>query len=385
MPVRSAYIIAARRTALDRVGGLHRARRLHNLAAPVITACLKDAGISPALVGRLLVGNTSETGNPARLAALTVGLPDRAAALTMDMQCASGLTAIVDAIRLVESGVHEAVVAGGAEAISMAPWQVAKPRALHQSPRFVGIAMSDEDAAHSGQGLEADEALATRLKISRSQQDDFALRSHLKAGLAVEARRFLKEIVPLKVSADECRDQSATEPDMQELRDLPSLLGEGTLTAGNTSTLHDGAAFALVVSESMWKDLGSPPAMKLLEAAMTGLSAKEAVEAPIIVMRQVLSMVPAANIDDLGVIEMSETSAVQAIAFRNTLGLADEPLNPDGGAVVRGHPLGAAGAVLVTRLFTRMARTTAAERPSLGAAVLGARGGLGMAAVFESA
>ncbi len=384
MPPGSAYIVAARRTALGRLGGLHRSRRIHDLAAPVIAACLKDCGISPVRIGRLLVGNASETGNPARLIGLTAGLPDQLASVTIDQQDASGLTAIVDAARIVIMGDAEAVIAGGAEAISMAPWHVAKPRALHQLPRFIGLmSPASEGAEHDG-GLEADEGLAGRLKISRHQQDDFAVRAHLKAGLAVDGRLLVKEIVPIKATAEEGRDQSAVEPDLQDLQDMPPLLGEGTLTAGNTSALHDGAAFVVVVSEAVWTELGKPPALKLVAAATIGMSAEETAEAPIVAMQRVLARAGATAAKDLDAVEISETSAVQAIALRNALGLSDEAINGDGGAIARGHPLGAAGAVLVARLFTRLVRAPGATPGKLGVTVLGARGGIGIAVLFQS-
>lgn len=379
----SAYIIAARRTALGRIGGLHRTRRIEDLAAPVITACLKDTGTSPAKITHLIVGNTSETGNPARLIGLASGLPEQIAAVTIDQQCASGLAAIIDAARLVACGDAEAVIAGGAEALSMAPWCIAKPRALHQTPRFINIGAPADDRGGGDNHLEADEAMAVHLKISREQQDDFAMRAHLKAGLAADARLLPKEIVALKATAEEGRDQSATEPDLEELQDLPSLLGDGTLTAGNTSAPHDGAAFAFVVSEAFWTELGRPPALKMAQAAIVGTAGEETFQAPIVAMQRLMSKA-ALQASDCDAVEISETSAVQAIAFRNALGLADSCLNGDGGAIARGHPLGAAGAVLVARLFTRLVRAPDASPTRRGAVALGARGGIGAAALFTA-
>lgn len=380
----SAYIVAARRTALGRVGGLHRMRRSADLAAPVVEACLKDCGLSPARVGRLIVGNTSETGNPARLIGLTSGLPEQVLAETIDQQCLSGLAAIVQACHAVAAGDAEAVVAGGVEALSMAPWLIAKPGALHQIPRFVGPTAAVQESGDGLVTLEADEALATRLKISREQQDDYALRAHIKAGLAVDGRRLVGEIVPIKATADEARDQSAVEPDMEDLSGLPALAGEGTLTAGNTSAPHDGAAFAVVVSDAIWQDLGRPAALRIGASVAMGMPAREMAEAPIVVLKRLLGRTGDLAVTDLGAVETSETSAAQAIALRNAFNLSDDVLNRDGGAVVRGHPLGAAGAVLVARLFTRMARGAVAGRPDKGVAVLGARGGLAMATLFET-
>ena len=384
MAVRPAYIIAARRTALGRIGGLHRNRRVEDLAVPVALEVLKDAGVSPARVERMILGNTTAGNNPARLVALAAGLPESVPATTIDQQCASGLEAILSAIKTIAIGEAEIVLAGGAEALSMAPWRIAKPRSVHQTPRFIDIIgnSSPEDDGDTA-GTEIAEKLAQRLKLSRHQQDDYALRTHLKAGLAREAKRFLKEIVPIRAVAEETRDQSAVEPDLQDLQDLPALVAKGTLTAANTSAPHDGAALVLVVSEAIWAELGKPPAMRFVASASVGVSPAEAGEVAIVAMQRLATRVQGLDLTTIGVVEMSETSAVEAIATRNALGLSDEALNPDGGAIARGHPLGAAGAVLVVRLFTRMARLQDADRPNHGATGLGATGGHGAAALFE--
>jgi acetyl-CoA C-acetyltransferase len=267
----------------------------------------------------------------------------------------------------------------------MAPWLIAKPSALHQTPRFVSAAALAEPGSDSAAGLEADEALAVRLRISRQQQDDFALRAHLKAGLAADTRLLSREIVAIKATAEESRDQSAAEPNLDDLQQMPALLGEGTLSAGNTSAPHDGAAFAVLVAEALWLELGKPPALRLVTSVAHGMALREVAEAPIVALRRLLARAEGLSASDIGAVETNETSAAQAISLRNAFNLSDDVLNWDGGAIARGHPLGAAGAVLVARLFTRMVRNPAADRPRKGAAVLGARGGLAMAALFEGA
>lgn len=382
----AAYVVASRRTALGRLGGLHRSRRVPDLAAPVISQVLTDAGLSPAKVDLVIVGNGSETGNPARIVALTAGLPDGVPALTLDQQCASGLAALVQGVRAILTGDAEIVVVGGAEALSMAPWMVAKPRAIHQLPSFLaaGSHAAGEGAGGPAAGLEADERLAKRLKISREQQDAYTLQAHLRASVARDARRFVNEIVLLKTAAEEGRDQSAGEPDADELAALPPLLGTGTLTAANVAGPHDGAAFAAVVGEETWVALGRPPALRFVTCAGIGVAMAEVAEAPMAATRRLLTRTGKLTLAQVGVIELAETTSAQAIAYRNALSLSDDTLNPDGGAVVRGHPLGASGAVLVSRLFTRMARAPAAERAAFGLAVQGARGGQGLAVLFEA-
>jgi acetyl-CoA C-acetyltransferase len=385
-PISSAYVIAARRTALGRIGGLHRSRRIEALSAPVVAAALADARITAAEIDEVIVGNASQGGNPARVVALAAGLPETVSASTIDRQCGSGLDAVLAAIRLIDAGEASAVVAGGAESLSTAPWRIAKPRSLYQLPHFIGVEpASAESADDLPQPFEASEALARRLGIGRARQDAYALRAHAKAAAARKARRFVGEIVPLRASPEEARDQSAGDPAPEDLeRETPFLPPAGTLTPANTSALHDGAAFLAVVDEARWRRLGAPPALRLVAASVLGVTAETEAQAPIAALTRLHQRLNGFDRSAIGVVEMSESSAAQAIALMDSLGIEDAVLNPDGGAVARGHPLGAAGAVLVTRLFTRLVRSPGADAPRYGVATLGTFGGLGLAALFEA-
>ncbi len=378
-----AYIIAARRAANGRLGGLHGQRRIESLAAPVLAKALEDTGIAPARVDLLAVGNTMAGGNPARLIALVAGLEDRVPALTIDRQAASGLEAILAALRTIHCGEADIVVAGGAEAHSMAPWRIAKPRSLHQLPRFIGQGGGIDGELGDIMGLEAANVFAARLGIGRSQQDEYALTSHIKAGLARDKRRFVREIVALKSKAEEGRDELQGEPDIDDLEALPALLGDGSVTAGNTSQPADGAAFVVAVSERVYQELGRPPALVLRASTATGVAPAEEMEAPIVAVRRLGERLGAKGLGDIDVCELGEASAVQALAFRHALALPDETLNPDGGQLARGEAGGAAGAVLVVRLFTRLVRTEDASKTGRGVAVIGAAGGQAVAALFE--
>jgi len=386
---RTSYVVAARRTALGRIGGLHSARRLEQLAAPVVEAVLDDAGVSPDRVDELIIGNALHGGNPARLIALASGLPEHVAAVSVDRQCASGLDAILTACRKVEAGDAHVILAGGAESLSTAPWRIAKPRNLYQIPHFIGVEPGTGHEHHDPQGFEASEALSRKLGISREQQDAWAAKSHMKAEAARDARRFKGEIVPLRGNADEARDQGGlTGADLDDFKDEPSLVEpEGTLTGANTSAMHDGAAMVLVVSQHFWEELGKPRAMRLVSGTSHGVGPQAEAEAPIAVMKKLYGKLNGFNPKHIGTVEISETSAAQAIAFGAELGLDDDIINRDGGAVVRGHPFAAAGAVLVVRLFTQMVRqgegVGIADRPKYGVATLGAIGGLGQAGLFE--
>ena len=381
----AAYIVAARRSALGRIGGLHRARRIEELTVPVLLAALADAGLPPERVEEMVLGNASAGGNPARLIALAAGLPEEASASTIDRQCGSGLDAILSAIRTIMAGEAEVIAAGGAESLSTAPWRIAKPKSLYQLPRFIGLVPDGGDGSDEAHPFEASEGLATRLGISREAQDAYALRSHLKAEAAREAQRFVGEIVPIRSNAEEARDQATGEADPDALGRMPPFMPPaGTLTRGNTSPMHDGAAIAVVVSERVWAEFDRPPALRLVASASQGVSPAEEAAAPIAAMGKLFGRLKDFDREALGVVEMSESSAAQAIALIKSLDLDDDVVNPDGGAVVRGHPFGAAGAVLVTRLFTRMARHRNGQNPLYGAATLGAIGGLGLAALFEA-
>ncbi|HZA01100.1 MAG TPA: thiolase family protein [Hyphomicrobiaceae bacterium] len=384
-PLAAAYIVAARRSALGRIGGLHRARRLDELTVPVLLAALADARLAPERVEEIILGNASSGGNPARLIALAAGLPETASASTIDRQCGSGLDAIVAAIRTIMGGEADVMVAGGAESLSTAPWRIAKPKSLHQLPHFIGPAPAGAGGSEECQPVEASEALAMRLGISREAQDAYIVRAHLKAEAARDARRFVREIVPLRPKAEEAHDQVVGEADAEVLGRMPAFLAPtGTLTRGNTSAMCDGAAIAVVVSERIWTELDRPPALRLVASASQGVAPAEEATAPIAAMGKLYGRLSGFDRSSVGILEMSESSAAQAIALVKSLGLDDNVVNPDGGAVVRGHPFGAAGAVLVTRLFTRMARQRNGGHPRYGAATQGAIGGLGLAALFEA-
>ena len=383
MPRVPAYIIAARRTAVGRIGGLHKSRRIEELCAPLIAAALQDSGLEPEQIDEIIVGNASQGGNPARLIALAAGLPDTVSATTIDRQCGSGLDAILSAIRRVAMGDAEAILAGGAETVSTAPWRISKPKSLYQLPHFMSFEPGAEEEHDGTPLIESSEALSSRLGISRAQQDAYALRTYLKAEAARTNRRFVGEIVPLRANAEEARDQSAIEPDYKDLAQLaPYLAPDGTLTPGNTSAMHDGGAMAVVVSERLWSKLGKPRALRLVAQAARGVAPDDEASAPLEAMKKLKERMNGYKPADIGVVEMSESSAAQAIALIQGFELDEDVLNPDGGAIARGHPYGAAGAVLVARLFTRMAR--AEDETKLGVATLGVLGGMGFAALFEA-
>jgi acetyl-CoA C-acetyltransferase len=381
-----AVVIAARRSAIGRVGGLHRTRRLEELSAPIVAATLADSGCEISHVEGLILGNVTGGGNAARMVALSAGLPETALALTIDSQCASGLDAILDAIRRIAMGECEVLIAGGAESLSTAPWRIARPKNPYHLPRFLGIDPQAGDLNGDNSSVDAAEALARQLAITRDAQDAYTVLSHAAANLARLRRDFVSEIVPIRSNPEEVRDQNNPATDLDDLEDLtPFQPLDGTLTPGNTSHLSDGAAFVVVVSGQTWIRLGEPKGLVLQRSLCRGARANAAARAGLDVLETLLQQGGSKALRDgssLAAIEMSEANAVQAISMVRTLGLADGVLNGGGGAIVRGHPLGAASAVSMVRLFSRMVRV-ASHDGRAGAIAQTAIGGIGAAGLFE--
>ena len=381
----SAYIIAAKRTALGRVGGLHKSRRVEDLAAPVILAACDEAGTGPATVEEIIVGNATAGGNPARVIALASGLAETINATTIDQQDASGLVAIIQAARLIDQGEADVVVAGGAESLSTAPWRIARPRSVHQTPHFISPEPFSNNETHCPIPIEGTERLARELEISRAHQDAFAALSIDRAINARKSKRFVDEIVPLRSRLEEGRDQTTSEYDFDEIAgEIPFLEDDGTLTPANTSIWHDGAAFVVIVSENKWNELGRPPALKLVANAALGVAPDGEAGAPIAAVQKLYSRLNGFDRTGIGIVEISETSAVQAVAVAQALGFDEAKVNPEGGAIARGHPFAAAGAILVVRLFSQMLRGDRQNAPAYGLATQGAVGGLGVAALFAA-
>ncbi len=381
----AAYIVAARRSAIGRIGGLHRSRRLAALSVPVITAALDDAGIVASDVDRVLLGNTTESANPARSVGLSAGIADRATAITLDQGSASGLEAIISGIRAIDQGDSEILIAGGAESISTAPWRIARPLNPVQLPRFITpepLGATTPDATFS---IEAGERLAATYAISRARQDRHAVESRERAHLALTERRFVGEIVPISKCGEESRDQEPGPLDVEEITDAEPLLdSDGTLTRANVAHSHDGAAFVVIVSHSVWQRLNSPVALRLVASAGRGVAPGDEATAPIAAVEKLLQRLNGFDRSDITRFELAETSAAQALAFAKAFALDDALVNPDGCSLARGHPLGASGAVLVVRLFSALARLRRTVMPGYAVAAQEAAGGLGVAALFRA-
>ena len=361
----SAFVIAARRTAVVPRGGAFVRLSLPDLAAPVIEACLSDAGISMDEVDEVIVANAlGAGGNPARLSALAAGLPERVAGLTIDRQCAGGLDAVLLAQALVTSGMAEVVIAGGAESYSRRPLRFAtdpdggRP-VEYDRPAFTPWPERDPEMHVAAA------ALAVRLGIGRPEQDDWAIQSHFKA-LAATGHA---EIVEL---AGQGRDAFARRLTMDTARRARSL--SGSVTVANAAVAADAAAFVVVVSERRARAVRH--ALRIVGGVTLGGRPEEPGLAPVAAIARVLDQA-GMHAGDIRVAEIMEAYAVQAIACVRAAGFDPEIVNPGGGALARGHPIGASGAILAVRLFHQMQR-------GYGLAAIAAAGGIGTALVVEA-
>ncbi|CAO3437515.1 thiolase family protein [Azospirillum doebereinerae] len=383
-----AIIVAARRTPVGRIGGALRDLPVEALAAPVIRAVLADAGIDPAAVDDVLLGNAAGPGgNVARLAALAAGLPVEVPGVTVDRQCGSGLEAINLAARLVQAGAGEVFLAGGVESTSTAPWRVAKPSSLYRSPSFYDRArFAPDDIGDPSMG-EAAENVAAAFGIPRERQDRYALDSHRKAVAAQASGRFTREIVPLAlpdgtvVDRDECPRADTSLDKLARLR--PVFRDGGTVTAGNACPVNDGAAVVAVVSERKFRALGLTRGLAVVDSQAAGVDPKRLGTGPIPAVRKLLARHPGLGVADIDLVEFNEAFASQVLASLDALGIDEARVCPGGGALALGHPYGASGAILVTRLFSEILFANDGNAPRRGLATLGIGGGLGLATLVE--
>jgi acetyl-CoA C-acetyltransferase len=357
------WIIAARRTAVAPVNGAFRRLLVQDLAAPVIRACLADAGRGPQDVDEVILSNAlGGGGNPARVAALAAGLPETVAGLSIDRQCVGGLDAILLARALVESGAARIVVAGGAESYSRRPIRLATdpdggPAVPYDRPPFSPFPDRDPDL-HTAAGR-----LAQRLGLTRLQMDDWAISSHAKA---VAARiRLMGEIVPVAgLSFDPFT--RALSPALAAR--ASALVGD--ITAANAAVAADGAAFVIVAD----RPLGPNP-LRLVAGRTWGADPAEPGLAPVEAIAHALRSA-GLTAKTLHMAEVMEAYAAQVMGCVAASGLNPAVVNPNGGALARGHPIGASGAILAVRLFHGLAA-------GCGLAAIAAAGGLGTALVVE--
>jgi 3-oxoadipyl-CoA thiolase len=390
--VSRAVVLSAVRTPVGRYGGALAAVRPDDLASLVIAEAVERAGVPAGEIEDVWLGCANQAGednrNVARFAALLAGLPESVAGVTVNRLCASGLSAIVAACHAVIAGDGDLFVAGGVESMTRAPLVTPKPdapfargdRQLHDTTlgwRFVNPRY-EERYSRESMG-ETGENVAERWGVSREDQDAFALRSQQRWAAADAAGRFADELLPVEgLARDEHPRPETTAAKLATLK--PAFRTDGTVTAGNASGINDGAAALVIASEERARALGVEPLGVFRGSAVAGVDPAVMGIGPVPAVRRLLERV-GIGVDELDLVELNEAFASQSLAVMRELGLDEEILNVNGGAIAIGHPLGMTGARLVTTLLHELRRR--GGRYGLATLCIGV--GQGQAALFERA
>ena len=399
-----AVIVQALRTPIGAHGGALKSYRPDDLAALVIAELVERSGIDAAEIEEVYFGCANQAGednrNVARMASLLADLPTSVAGVTFNRLCASSLTAINAAARAIKANEGDVILAGGVESMSRAPWAVPKAEYAFQRGNMTAYDTTlgwrfpnkvlKERYGNESMGETAENIYEER-PIDRQAQDAFALQSHERAVAAIDGGRFAEEIVPVTivqkrgspvvVEIDERPRRDTTAEALATLK--PAFRSNGSVTAGNASGINDGAAAVLIMSEEKAHSLGQVPWVRVVSSASAGVEPRTMGYGPIPATRKALARA-GLELDQIGLIELNEAFAVQALSVMQELGLDPEITNVNGGAIALGHPLGCTGARIVTTLVHEMKRRAPEEtRPYYGLATLCVGVGQGEATIFE--
>ena len=372
--LRDAVIVATARTPMGRYGGQLKDVRPDDMAAAVIKEAVQRAGVRPEEVADVVFGCANQAGednrNVARMGLLLAGFPVEVPGQTVNRLCGSGMQAAITAAREIQTGGADVMVAGGVESMTRAPWVMPKPDGpFPRGPqtafdtalgwRLVNPKMAE--AYGTLQMGETAERVAARYEIVREVQDEFALRSHQRAVAAQRAGRFEEEIVRVTVaqrkgdalvlSSDEGPREDSSLEALSALR--PAFQKDGTVTAGNASSLNDGAAALVMMSAAQARERGLKPLARFVAAAAAGVHPDYMGVGPVPATYKALAAA-GLDIEDIGLVELNEAFAAQAVACIRLLGFDEETVNVNGGAIALGHPLGCSGARLVATLVHEM-------------------------------
>lgn len=399
MSTPEAFLIGGSRTPVGRYGGALSSVRPDDLAALCIKDVIEKSGLDPAVVDEVILGNANGAGeenrNVARMAWLLNDYPDTVPGITVNRLCASGMSAITLAAQMVKSGAADIVIAGGVESMSRAPWVTEKPTKAFAKPgetfdtsigwRFVNPEFKKRDKFTYSMPETAEE-VAKLDGITREEADAFAVRSHELALAAIEAGRFKDEIVPVTVrdrkgnetvvDTDEGPRPGTTTEVLAKLR--PVVGGGSVVTAGNSSSLNDGASAIIVASDAAVKKYGLKARARFVDGASAGLAPEIMGLGPVPATEKVLER-SGWSIDDIGAVELNEAFATQSLASMRRLGINPDIVNRDGGAIALGHPLGSSGSRLLVTLLGRMER----ENEDKGLATMCVGVGQGAATLVE--
>jgi 3-oxoadipyl-CoA thiolase len=394
-----AVIIDAVRTPVGRLRGALSAVRPDDLGAYVIEHLLRrNQAVQPGAVDEVFFGCANQAGednrNLARMALLLAGLPDQVPGVTLNRLCASGLEAAVQASRAIRLGEMDLCVAGGVESMTRAPWAVAKPETafaggpLQSYDTSLGWRFPNPRLARrfplESMG-ETAENVAVKYRIPRQQQDEFALRSHQRALAAQEAGRYRAELLPVTVPGKapvvvDRDEQPRADTSLEKLARLkPAFREGGTVTAGNSSSLNDGAAALLLASSRKASELGLRPLARIVSCASAGVNPREMGMGPVPATQKALKQA-GLSASALDLVELNEAFAAQSLAVIQELELDPERVNVDGGAIAIGHPLGMSGA----RLLGHLVHALKARGGKYGLATLCVGVGQGLSVIVEA-
>ena len=391
-------IVSAVRTALGRVGGSIKTVQPEEIARVVISAAVERAGIEPASVDEVIIGQTKQSAdaaNLARVAALKAGFPVEVPAYTVMRQCGSGLQAVGNALQAIRAGDAEIVVAGGVDSMSLAPYYLRGARYGFLSGNSVVVDPNSESQPRS-QPYEVygeltmphtAENLAEQYGITREEQDAFALRSQERALAAIAGGRFVDEIVPVGVPVRKGEpgmfsvDEYPRDTSLEKLAALrPYVKEDGTVTAGNSSGRNDGAACLVLMAAESARARGIAPLATVRSHAVAGVDPRVMGLGPVPASRKALERA-GLTMAAIGLAEINEAFAAQAIACVRELRLDEDTLNVNGGAIALGHPIGCSGARILTTLLHEMRK----RGTRYGLAGICVAGGQGMATIIENA
>lgn len=401
-PARTPVVVDGLRTPFGRYGGALREVRPDDMAAHVIRALLDRTGVDPATVDDVILGAANQAGednrNVGRMAALLAGMPVSVGGQTVNRLCGSSMQAVISAAHAIVAGDGDLFVAGGVESMTRAPFVVAKASAafprgeqtLYDTTlgwRFTNPRLADAYYPYS-MG-ETAENVVEQCGVTREDQDRFALASHERWAAAQAAGRFADEVVPIEVPGakgttttfdrDEHPRPDTTLEQLAALKPAFKRDASGSVTAGNSSGINDGAAALLVTSAARARELGLRPIARLVSSAVAGVDPATMGLGPIPASRKALERA-GLSVGDMDVVELNEAFAAQALPVMRELGLDPEKTNVNGGAIAMGHPLGASGARLVATLLLEMRRRGA--RHGLATMCIGV--GQGIASVWEA-
>ena len=373
--MQEAVILSAVRTPIGRYAGSLKDARPDDLAALVIAEAVRRANVDPASIEDVLLGCANQAGednrNVARMALLLAGLPVEVAGQTINRLCGSGLQAVNSAAQAIQVGAGDTFVAGGVESMTRAPFVLGKSdsafsRSMNLQDTTLGWRFINPKLAsmyHPYSMGETAENVAERTKISRADQDAFALRSHQRAVAAQQAGRFKDEIVPVSIPQKKGEativaidEQPRSDTSLEKLATLkPAFRKDGTVTAGNSSSINDGAAALVLMSLERAKALGLRPRARVVTTAVAGVDPAYMGLGPIPATRKALQRA-GLSIQDIDLVELNEAFAVQSLRCMRELEIDEEKLNVNGGAIALGHPLGCSGARLVVTLLHELER-----------------------------